>query len=211
MDANPETAAQQQWLTMGLARALLGINEATLRHWADNGLVRAFRTPGGHRRLAAADIQALINSASKPEEALRLSNDHSVLPRIRRRVNTAKPRQPAWMAKFSAQAHDELRELGQTLLDLCAAYVDQPDRRALADAVSLGRRYGDAAASAGLPLQDVLEAFVFFRAATVRAMRPALVRRERTPEELFSAMEHVGRLIDSVLIGLANAYQRELP
>ena len=145
VELNAETAAREQWLTMGLARTLLGINEATLRQWADNGLVRAFRTPGGHRRFAAADIQALLDSASKPESAVSLANDHSVLPRIRRRVNTAKPRQPTWMTKFSAQGYDDMRELGHTLLDLCASYVDRADKRALADAAQLGRRYGDAA------------------------------------------------------------------
>ncbi len=209
VELNADTAARDQWLTMGLARTLLGINEATLRHWADHGLVRAFRTPGGHRRFAAADIQALLDSASKPEAAMSLADDHSVLPRIRRRVNTAKPHQPTWMTKFSTQGYDEMRELGHTLLDLCASYVDRADKRALADAAQFGRRYGDAAAGSGLSLQEALEAFVFFRSATMKAVKPALVRRGRAPEDLFTAMELVGRITDSVLVGLASAYERE--
>ena len=209
MAANTESVAKQQWLTMGLARALLGINEATLRQWADNGQVRAFRTPGGHRRFSAVDVQALIDSASKPGAPVLLANDHSVLPRVRRRVNTTKPRSPTWMTKFDNQAHEQMRELGHAFLDLCSSYVDNADKRALTAAGKLGLCYGEAAASSGLTLREAVEAFVFFRGATVNAIRPTLVRQARAPEEIFTAMEHVGRLTDQVLVGLTSAYQGE--
>ena len=64
-----DSIGQRKWLTLGLARTLLGINEATLRQWADNGLVRAFRTPGGHRRFSTEDIYSLIegDQAGAPE------------------------------------------------------------------------------------------------------------------------------------------------
>ena len=208
MASKQHAAPAEQWLTIGLARALLGINEATLRHWADTGLVRAFRTPGGHRRFAAADIQALIDRASAPERPASVGEDHSVLPRVRRSVNTAKPHRPSWMTKFSAEGHEEMRELGHALLDLCADYVDRADRRALAAAEALGRRYGAAAVGNGLALHEALEAFAFFRRAAVQAIAPALARAGRPPNRLIADVEHVGRVADRVLIGLAGAYEK---
>ena len=41
-----------RWITLGQACKLLGVNESTLRRWADAGHVRSFRTPGGHRRFS---------------------------------------------------------------------------------------------------------------------------------------------------------------
>ena len=34
-----------RWITLGQACKLLGVNESTLRRWADAGHTRSFRTP----------------------------------------------------------------------------------------------------------------------------------------------------------------------
>lgn len=204
--ANLQSMAERQWLTMGLARTLLGINEATLRHWADTGRVRVFRTPGGHRRFSAEDIQALIDAGSRTG-TVHLGEDQAVLPRIRRRVNTTRPRQPAWMAKFDERAHIRMRKLGRAFLSLCTAYVDNPDKHALRQATDLGRDYGDASSGSGLQLQEAMEAFVFFRKATIDAIKPTLVRQATSTEEVWNALDQVSRLTDQVLIGLTIAYQ----
>ena len=54
------------WLSLGKASRLLGVHPATLRQWADQGKIPVFRTPGGHRRFAEADVRALLETKSKP-------------------------------------------------------------------------------------------------------------------------------------------------
>ena len=49
----------QRWVNLGRACELLGVNQSTVRRWADSGKIRCFRTPGGHRRLAEADLIAM--------------------------------------------------------------------------------------------------------------------------------------------------------
>ena len=50
-----------RWITLGQACKLLGVNESTLRRWADAGHVRSFRTPGGHRRFSEEDLRVLMS------------------------------------------------------------------------------------------------------------------------------------------------------
>src|ERR1700760_696208 len=53
--AIPEPAGGR-WLTINEACAFLGVDQSTLRRWNDSGKVPVFRTPGGHRRYAEADL-----------------------------------------------------------------------------------------------------------------------------------------------------------
>ena len=200
------------WLTLGLARTLLGINEATLRQWADHGLVRAFRTPGGHRRFSAEDIDALI-AEGQPEAAagMHVPGGAVALPRIRRRVKgSTRPNTPAWMERFDLEGLELMRGLGREFLDLCTAHIEQPSRPgALDEAAELGRKYSREIASRGVLLCDALEAFIFFRNATIEAIRPAFGKRGATPGQVSTALEHLNRLTDRVLMSLATCYRQE--
>lgn len=208
MTTNAHEVGERRWLTLGLASALLGINEATLRHWSDNGLVRAFRTPGGHRRFSAEDIYALMESASPVSgEGLRVGGA-AVLPRIRRRLRTYRPRSPSWMGQLDAAAHDRMRRLGRTFLDLCLDYVDSAQPKALSAAAELGEVYAREIASCGISLSDALGAFVFFRDATIEAIKPALLRRAAGAEDACAALERLWRLTDQALVNVATSYDQ---
>jgi excisionase family DNA binding protein len=50
----------REWLTLGQAAAFLGAAQSTVRKWADGGRVRAFYTPGGHRRFRRSDLEAFL-------------------------------------------------------------------------------------------------------------------------------------------------------
>jgi excisionase family DNA binding protein len=51
-------------ISLGKASEILGVHKATLRSWDDRGIVEAVRTPGGHRRYRASDIDALLRRES---------------------------------------------------------------------------------------------------------------------------------------------------
>jgi DNA-binding transcriptional MerR regulator len=205
----------RKWLTLGLARTLLGINEATLRQWADNGLVRVFRTPGGHRRFSTEDIYSLIDEGrSAPAEGVRVGGNSGVLPRIRRRVKgETRPHVPQWMEKFDDEGHQRMRTLGRQFLDLCIEFIEQPGKHETLDAASaLGLTYGNEIASRGIPLGDALQAFIFFRNATTEAIKPTLTKRGATVDEVTSALDQLTHLTDRVLMSLTSCYsQQPLP
>ena len=51
---------ESDWLTLGQAARFLGVAQSTIRKWSDEGKVRAFYTPGGHRRFRRADLEEFI-------------------------------------------------------------------------------------------------------------------------------------------------------
>ena len=51
---------ETEWLTLGQAARYLGVAQSTLRKWSDQGRVRAFYTPGGHRRYKRGDLERFL-------------------------------------------------------------------------------------------------------------------------------------------------------
>ncbi|TSA55542.1 MAG: MerR family transcriptional regulator, partial [Dehalococcoidia bacterium] len=47
------------------ASQMLGVNEATLRQWTDEGKLSAFVTPGGHRRYSKSDLKKLTRPGQR--------------------------------------------------------------------------------------------------------------------------------------------------
>jgi excisionase family DNA binding protein len=56
----PVASAEPEWFTLGQAARYLGVAQSTIRKWSDDGRVRAFYTPGGHRRYRRADLDAFL-------------------------------------------------------------------------------------------------------------------------------------------------------
>ena len=57
---------ETDWLTLGQAARYLGVAQSTIRKWSDSGRVRAFKTPGRHRRYRREDLDAFLQR-SAPE------------------------------------------------------------------------------------------------------------------------------------------------
>jgi excisionase family DNA binding protein len=56
-------SSEPQWLTLGEAARYLGVAQSTIRKWSDSGRVRAFYTPGRHRRYRRDDLDAFLESS----------------------------------------------------------------------------------------------------------------------------------------------------
>jgi excisionase family DNA binding protein len=62
MTAAEDTSAA---LTTAQAAARLGVAPNSVMNWVDAGLLSAWRTPGGHRRISASSVQAMIEERDK--------------------------------------------------------------------------------------------------------------------------------------------------
>jgi excisionase family DNA binding protein len=207
----PEAVRSSQaggWLTLGNASRLLGVDESTLRRWADAGQVRAFRTPGGHRRFAEADVQAILNGqAYKPRAG---AGDLGLLAvtRIRRQLQRGPGHDAAWHTGAGEQERERLRTLGRRLVVFVSDYLSGRSRRgARVEAREIGHEYGRELAQAGFSLHQTLEAFTFFRRSLDQATRQVAQRTGLSPEETLAHCEQVMSLADEVLLGIAESFE----
>jgi len=54
------------------AAEYLGVSALTLRNWESKAKVRAFRTPGGHRRFRKSDLDVILGHDAKSADKLRV-------------------------------------------------------------------------------------------------------------------------------------------
>lgn len=201
--ANLQLADQTQWLSLRDACDLVQVSQVTLRHWADAGHLRVYRTPGGHRRFAREDLLALTQQRpyAHPTETPDKLED-AALRRIRRRLNHEEVARQSWYQSVEEEGRDRMRLFGRRLLSLLVQGL--PRRRAsgrrqevLAEALMLGHEYGAEMSERSVPLKDTVEAFIFFRTLVLDSTEN-------------SAWGPTLELADQVLVGVVESYQKRM-
>ena len=193
---------KSRWLSMGEASRYLEVNEATLRQWADNGYLRVYRTPGGHRRFLRDDVTALTDGAESSPNPVRgtslgsSSREGNALRRIRRRLHQDTVARQPWYQSIDEDGRVRMRLFGRQLLSLLMQENPAGRRRqqALEESVVMGREYGSEMAGRGVPLKDTVEAFVFFRTMVLNSAE-------------YGSWTRILELADRMLLGVVESYQ----
>lgn len=157
------TPHEHEWLTLSDASKLLGVHPATLRQWSDEGKVRIFRTPGGHRRFSRTDIERMLQVTPLRGAGLSSYVLSEVLQRTRQELPAAM--QQSWAQGINEGERERRRETGRHLISLAIQLITKqsPSEEQRADARRLGGEYGRMMAAAGHTLPDAVMAFIFFR------------------------------------------------
>ena len=209
LEATQDQSRPSRWISLSRACNLLGVNESTLRRWADAGYVRSFRTPGGHRRFAEDDLRALMAGQGRPGPASYGSLGHLALMRIRRRLQRGKKPQAHWYTGVPNGDRELFRSLGQRLVNLVSEYLSRGSRRSrlMEEARQIGHQYGKEFADKGLPVRDAVEAFIFFRKGLDDAAIELAHRGNLSAEEAVEVWELMAGLADQILLAMAGAYE----
>ena len=209
LEATQDQNRPSRWISLSRACNLLGVNESTLRRWADAGYVRSFRTPGGHRRFAEDDLRALMAGQGRPGPASYGSLGHLALMRIRRRLQRGKKHQAHWYTGVPEGDRERLRSLGQRLVNLVSEYLSRGSRRSrlMEEARQIGHQYGKEFADKRLPVRDAVEAFIFFRKGLDDAAIELAHRGNLSAEEAVEVWELMAGLADQILLAMAGAYE----
>ena len=206
----PETPSRPtRWISLSRACGLLGVNESTLRRWADAGHVRSFRTPGGHRRFAEDDLRALMAGEGRPGPAVYGSLGRLATTRIRRRLRRTKSPGGQLYAAMDEEHREYMRPLGRRLVSLVSEYLARGTRRArpLEEARQIGEQYGREIAARGISMHDAIRAFTFFRKGLDDAAIEIAHRSNLSAEEAVEIWELMSGLADQVLLAMVGAYE----
>lgn len=209
----PETRSnvdQPEWLSLGDASRALGVNSSTLRRWADARLVRTFRTPGGHRRFSASDLDRLMGAGVDPAQEL----DDEAVARIRERLQRDAGSERSWFDRLTPEARRDLADLGRRMVHLLEGYVapEAEDPPALErEAAEIGGRYAELLHLANVSLTEAVTAFAYFRRGLDEALRAYAGRQGMSGETADALWEKAATLEDRVLVALTAAYEQRFP
>lgn len=202
-----------EWLTLGQASRMLGVDPDTLRRWADGGKVTLLRTPGGHRRFRRDTIEAMLpRPGTAQHRSLSAMGEppDRIAQEFRRRVRSDMATQD-WHSRFDEASLRWFRERGMRMSQLILGALDT-ERRAgreelLVQATQLGHEYGSAAAEQGLSLGEATEAFLYFRARFMAEIATVARRRSLDAARASSLFESADRALDRVIVGLIHGHQ----
>ncbi len=193
------------WLGLSEASRLLGVSPATLRRWSNDGRVRVFTTPGGHRRFSRAALERLLPADRSRRPTL--GNAGLTPTRIAQTYRRASRDAGAEMPWVLALADDErrlFRERGQVLAAALLQHLDAPDPESavhhLDEAASTAAESGRAAAALGLSLSQTVEGFLRFRMPFHRELAVAARRRGFDTAETTDLLEAAERAMDRLLV-----------
>jgi len=204
-----ESSTPKPFLGVSKASELLGISETTLRRWTDEGRIRVFVTPGGHRRYSVHElrqfmharraVQGMSSVASHLEDTVPIHRSTAQMDICSTLPNAHVPR----------ESQERLARCGRELLNLVIQYMIHPRRReeTMHLVRKVGQEHGRTLASLGFPLVDSLEAFTKHRNLLVEAA-VKFARNGHLPSgRAISAVPLVTRVLDEALISLVAAHQ----
>ena len=203
--------ARGHWLSLKEASELLGIHFTTLRKWADDGLIRVFRTPGGHRRFSVADLRHFLETRAShvsPPDAESFVD--AAVGQVRAEIERMRDEHTKWAQAFTAEEPDLTRQRGRQLFSLAIAYVVKPAQRdfLLREGQRLGYEYGIEAALGGMPLVEAGRAVQFFRSQLTK-----VVRAENSyglDADDIRIQNAIDIFIDEVLYAVLSGYEQQL-
>ena len=203
-DSPAADAVATRWISLRSACEILGVNESTARRWADAGEVRCFRTPGGHRRFAEADLYAMTEGRRQGNELGAAAVTH-----VRRQLHSGSG-DAGWYDDIGQAERDALRQLGRRLVELAGDYIARrrgSPRAAIEREIdAIGRDYGSLLRGRSTPLAQAVQAFIFFRHSLDETAKRLAERDRLDGADVARAREAIAGLADRVLLGVAAAY-----
>jgi excisionase family DNA binding protein len=198
-----------QWLALKEASDFLGVHYTTLRTWADNGDIRVFRTPGGHRRFSLDDLRRFLAQRSQ----LAPHNEYGLVSvavdRTREELGRNQAVEQPWRYPLQGDAEQARRQRGRQLFALAVSFVLKPGQseRLLEQGRELGREYGFEAAQSGVRLAETGKAVQFFRSQLVEAVRHQEGTSLPDADDL-RVQRLIDLFLDEVLFAVLDGYER---
>ncbi|MBI2859942.1 MAG: MerR family transcriptional regulator [Chloroflexi bacterium] len=200
---------QEPLVSISEASRILGVSEAALRQWTDEGKIKAFVTPGGHRRYYPADLKKLMHSHVRMLGMRDLAVSLEDSAELLRETSRSYFKDAHWYGHLSPEQQSHLARLGRQLLSLIIRYLAEPSRRPLIVDMTrdVGRDLGATLAELGLSLTESVEAFVAHRSPIMDTAVQVMKKKQASTSRMAEAIPLVTRVTDEALVSLVEAHQ----
>lgn len=198
------------FLNISEASRILGVSEAALRQWTDEGKIKAFVTPGGHRRYSRADLKKFMSAQPRMLGVKDLVSEIEETVELHREIARKSLSSAPWYLKLSQESQGHFADLGRRLLSLIVKYITEPSKReeTIHLARQVGHDMGEILAVHRLPLTDSVEAFLMHREPVINASTNLLKRRDAFTGRVVDAIPLAIHVIDETLVSLVAAHQQ---
>jgi len=205
---------RSEWLALGEASRLLGVDGDTLRRWADQGRLESFTTPGGHRRFRRTAIERLVTSrrtGQRPPLARLGATPERVQAAYRRSYGARTRWETGAHADVEPIEREAFRQDGRRIVDALLRFLDADmivDRmRAEAEAAEIAADLGTRLAGRNVPLSESVGFFVAARRPFLGELSTLARRRSLDAPQLGSLYEAASGLLDRLLVRFVEAHQ----
>lgn len=202
--------AEEPLVSISEASHILGVSEAALRLWTGEGKIKAFITPGGHRRYSRAELKKFSSSHPRmlgiKDLVYELEDTAATHRELARKLLSS----TSWYGHLNEDSQESLAHQGRIILNLIIKYVTEPAKReeTMRRARDTGRKMGELLALLGLPLTDSVEAFIMHRDPILNAATHLMRKKEAFTGRVVEAIPLVARVLDEALVSLVAAHQQ---
>ncbi|MBX3064900.1 MAG: helix-turn-helix domain-containing protein [Anaerolineae bacterium] len=207
-DSSAGTKDAVIWVGLAEAARILGVHPATVRSWADRGLLPSQRTPGGHRRFRRSDLEGWIEgqNAAPANEAQLLVQ--SAVGRARIEVGEGQVGDADWYRTLDQEALHLMRPLGRRLMEVLGRYLGSPSDQALSEARLIGLDYGKLIRGQNLTLGQAIEGFFTFNDFVIDTFRQ-ISDVHRVSGDRTDAVRKIYAFTREIILALVDAYETE--
>jgi excisionase family DNA binding protein len=200
--------SQETLVGISEACQILKVSETALRQWTDEGKIKAFVTPGGHRRYLVADLKKFMSSSHRAIGIKDLATEIGETARLHREIGLRFFTDAPWSDRLSKEREEELAELGRRLLNAIIRYVTVPSDRTstLNEVRDTGQGLGLALVNMGLSLSDSVTAFITHRDPILNVATGLMKKREAFSGRVVDAIPLVAHVMDEALVALVVAH-----
>lgn len=201
---------EEPLVSISEASHALGVSEAALRQWTDEGKIKAFITPGGHRRYSRAELKKFSGSQPKMLGIKDLVFELEDTTQTHRELARTSLSTTSWYGQLNEKSQETLAYQGRFLLNLIIKYVTEPAKReeTVQQTRNIGREMGELLALLGLPLTDSVEAFIVHRDPIMNAATHLMKKKEAFTGRVVEAIPLVGHILDEALVALVASHQQ---
>ncbi len=197
-------------LSISEASHVLGVSEVTLRQWTDEGRIKAFITPGGHRRYSMLSLKKFMGMQQKPHGIRDLAARLEDTATVHRELDASYLRRSELYNKLDSEAQQYFSSLGRRFLNLIIKYVSEPLKREenLKEVKEAGAGFGVMSARQGLTLTETLQAFIQHRDPIINVTTDMMKKHESVNRRIIDSISLINQALDEALLSMTAAHQK---